>query len=213
MLAAAPALATEGGGSLVLAAPGGALGEQANIAGGLAGDILLASTPSGTLALRAGGSWLLYGSETVRIPVAGTAGRLVRDITTENWMAQVGLGPQVAFPVGGVRAYLHAFVGAAYLSTTSDLRDPDGFVSASSTNYDDTAVSYGGGAGVLAPVGRGGTAVDVGVRYVRTGTVRFLAEGDLGAAGGAGAVHQGQANVFEFRLGLAFGSRSRTPRH
>ena len=137
-LAASPALANDGGGALVLAAPRGALAEQADIAGGLGGH----SCWRQPLPARWACAWTEAGCCTAArrcdIPVARTAGRLVREITTENWVAQAGIGPQIAFPVGGVRPYVHAFVGASYLSTTSELRDPDGFVSASSTNYDDT---------------------------------------------------------------------------
>lgn len=213
-LAVSPALAADGGASLVLGAPRGALGQQADLAGGLAGHALLATTRSGALALRLDGSWLLYGSETVRIPVARTAGRIVREVTTDNWVAELGAGPQLVLPLGAWRPYVNAFVGLSYLSTTSDLRDPDGFVLRSSTNFDDTGLAYGGGGGILIPVGRGGTSLDLGVRYVRTSSMRFLAEGDLVPEGGGvrAAPHRGQANVLEFRLGLAFSDRAREPR-
>jgi hypothetical protein len=207
-LAAAPALAADGGGALVVGAPRGALGQAADVAGGVAGHALFGT---GAVALRLEGSWLLYGSETVRVPVARTAGRIAREITTDNWVAQLGAGPQLVLRAGGWRPYVHAFAGASYLSTTSELRDPDGFVSAASTNFDDTGLSYGGGVGVLIPLRGGGTAIDVGLRYVRTGSVRFLAEGDLVPDGGGvrAMPRHGQADVLEFRVGLAFGARKR----
>src|SRR5205814_1342178 len=166
------------GGSLVVGAPGGALGQEASVAGGLA---LHAIVPAHArvLGLRMEGSWLLYGSETVRIPVARTAGRIERQVTTDNWIPQLGAGPQVTVPIRAARAYVHAFAGLAHLSTDSRLVDPTGFRSAASTNYEDTAFSWGGGGGLLLPLHGGGTALDLGLRYVRTGTVRFLAEGDL----------------------------------
>src|SRR6187549_1073934 len=73
------------------------------------GGHLLQTTRSGKLGLRLDGSVLLYGSETLRLPIAGTAGRLNREITTENWVAQVGLGPQIVLPLRGARPYLHGF--------------------------------------------------------------------------------------------------------
>jgi len=213
--AAAAASAADFGAAVVVGAPRGALGQEADVAGGVAGHALL-STPSGTLALRLDGSWLLYGSETVRLPVARTAGRIVREVTTDNWVGQLGLGPQLSLRIGGLRPYAGAFAGLSYLSTTSHLRDPSGFVSRDSTNYDDTGFAWGGGGGVLVPLGRGATSLDVGLRYVRTGTVRFLGEGDLVDDGtGAGVVarpHRGQANVVEFRLGVVFSGRPRSPR-
>src|SRR6185295_2884503 len=208
-LSASPALALEGGGAFVLGAPHGALGEQADVAAGVGGHRLKA-TRSGKLGLRLDGSVLLYGSETLRIPVAGTAGRLNREITTENWVAQVGLGPQIVLPLRGARPYLHGFAGLSYLSTKSHLTDPAGFASRTSTNYDDTGFAYGGGGGIVIPLRDHGLSLDLGVRYVRTSSVRFLAEGDLGPDDGGGvrpAPHRGQANVVEFRLGLVFSSR------
>jgi hypothetical protein len=200
---AAPVFA-DGGAALVVGAPRGALGRAADVAGGLAGHLLL---PAGgrTLALRLDGSWLLYGSETVRIPLPRTGGRIAREIVTDNWMAQLGVGPQVVLPLGRIRPYLHAFAGVSYLSTTSQLRDPDFFVSRPTTNFDDTALAYGGGGGLLVPLRGRGMSLDLGARYVRTSTVRFLGEGDLGRDGGASATpNRGQANVLEFRLGLTF---------
>jgi hypothetical protein len=207
-LMASPALAAEGGGALVLGTPRGALGEQADLAGGLAGHLLFA-TRSGALGLRLDGSWLLYGSETVRSPVARTAGRLDREITTENWVAQLGIGPQLVLPGRGARPYVHGFAGLSYLSTESRLRDPSGFAARTSTNYDDTGFAYGGGGGVVIPLRDHGLSIDLGVRYVRTSSVRFLAEGDLVPGDGGGlrpAPHRGQANVLEFRLGFVFSS-------
>jgi hypothetical protein len=208
LLIAPSALAGDGGGSLVLGAPRGALGQEASVAGGLAGHAVFPSH-SPVVGLRLEGSWLLYGSETVRLPVARTAGRIQREVTTDNWIAQLGIGPQIVLPFPGVRPYVHGFAGVSYLSTTSQLRDPDGFVSATSTNYDDTTFAYGGGGGLLIPLRGRGVSLDLGVRYVRTGSVRFLAEGDLApAAGGVRAVpHRGHADVLEFRVGLAFGQR------
>jgi hypothetical protein len=213
-LAAAPAFAVEGGSALVFGAPRGALGAQADVAGGLAGHLLFA-TRSGALGLRLDGSWLLYGSETVRIPVARTAGRIDREVTTDNWVAQAGLGPQIVLPLRGLRPYVHGFAGLSYLSTESRLRDPSGFTSATSTNYDDTGFAYGGGGGVVVPLRDHGLSIDLGVRYVRTSSVRFLAEGDL-VADGSGDVrpapHRGQANLLEFRLGLVFSDYAHAPR-
>jgi hypothetical protein len=185
------------------------------VAGGVAGHLLLA-TRSGALGLRLDGSWLLYGSETVRLPVTGTAGRIDREVTTDNWVAQLGVGPQIVLPLRGARPYLHGFAGLSYLSTESRLRDPSGFASRTSTNYDDTGFAYGGGGGVVIPLPDHGVSLDLGVRYVRTSSVRFLAEGDLAPDDGGRvrpAPHRGPANVLEFRLGLVFSDYSRPPRH
>src|SRR5262249_15528469 len=91
--------AADGGGSLVVADPKGALGDQASVAGGVSGHYAL---PLGSpfFSLRLEGSALLYGTETIHLPVVGTAGRINREITTDNWIVQAGAGPQVVFPTG-----------------------------------------------------------------------------------------------------------------
>jgi len=199
--------AADGGGSLVVADPKGALGDQASVAGGVSGHYAL---PLGSpfFSLRLEGSALLYGTETIHLPVVGTAGRINREITTDNWIVQAGAGPQVVFPTGRVRPYIHGFAGVSYMSTDSHLRDPYGFVSAYSTNYDDTGFSWGGGGGLLIPLHGGGKSIDLGVRYVRTESMRFLAEGDLGADGVA-VPHRGHADVLEFHVGFVVGERPR----
>ena len=134
-------------------------------------------------------------------------------MTTENWVASSSASA-AAHVAGARRAAVPACLRRPLLPEHElELRDPDGLVSATSTNYDDTGFAYGGGGGLLLPVGRGrGRPRSRCVRYVRTGSVRFLAEGDLGPDGAVGVPHQGQANVFEFRLGLAFSERTRPPR-
>jgi hypothetical protein len=116
-------------------------------------------------------------------------------------------------PLRGARPYFHGFAGLSYLSTESHLVDPAGFASRVSTNYDDTGFAYGGGGGVVVPLRDHGLSIDLGVRYVRTSSVRFLAEGDLSLDGGTvrPVPHRGQANVVEFRLGVVFSDYSTHP--
>ena len=214
-LIASPALAFEGGGTLVLGAPHGALGEQADVAGGVGGHLLYA-TPSGKLGLRLDGSVLLYGSETLRIPVAGTAGRLNREITTDNWVAQLGLGPQIVLPLRGARPYVHGFAGLSYLSTESYLRrslrlrvarprrtttTPASPTAAGAESWSRCATTASRSTWACATCGPRPCASWPRATCPRT------------AAAVRPVPHRGQANVVEFRLGLVFSDYSHSTRH
>jgi hypothetical protein len=210
------------GAAATLGAPTGEFRDHVDVAGGFSGYALYGA-PARALALRLDANVLLYGTETSRTVVAGTGGRVLADrVTTDNWMASATVGPQLAATSGRVRPYANAFAGVSYFATTSEVprlrrtgavfapaerfmnrRHFDSFLT--TTHFDDTALSYGGGAGLLVRLGRGGTALDVGVRYVANGRVRFLAEGDLeDAPGGATfSTRRSRADRVEVRLGIS----------
>jgi opacity protein-like surface antigen len=206
------------GGAAALATPAGEFAEHVDVGGGLTGFALY-GRPDGLFALRADAGWLLYGTETLRRPVRGTAGRVVEDVaSTDNWIAHVTAGPQLMARSGRVRPYANAFGGLAYFATTSELLRPrlDRLVVTSppgtpliaarldpfrtTTHFDDATATYGGGAGVLIALGSGGTALDLGVRYMANGRVRFLVEGD--AVDGSLEARRARARLFEFRIGV-----------
>jgi hypothetical protein len=205
------------GGALAVAAPTGEFADHVDVAGGLSGFALY-GRPRSPLALRADAGWLLYGTRTLRRPVRGTDGRVLEDVaTTDNWIAQLAVGPQLMARSGRVRPYAHAFAGASYFATSSELVRPRRsftVVSAvpgappvvvtqdpfrTTTHFDDFIGSYGAGGGVLVGLGRGGTALDIGVRYVANGRVRFLAEDDPID----GSPRRSEGHLLEFRLGVA----------
>jgi hypothetical protein len=115
---------------------------------------------------------------------------------------------------GRVRPYAHAFGGLSYFATTSELVWPrpslvlavpgvppvvvgqDPF--RTTTHHDDVIASYGAGGGVLVSLGKGGTALDLGARYVGGGTVRYLVEGDPLN----GVARRSQGHLLEFRIGV-----------
>jgi hypothetical protein len=202
------------GGGGALAAPVGEFAEQIDIAGGLSGFVLY-GRPQSAFALRADASWLLYGTRTVERPIFGTQGEVLEDVsTTDNWIAQLSVGPQVMARSGRVRPYAHAFGGLSYFATTSELVWPrpslvlavpgvppvvvgqDPF--RTTTHHDDVIASYGAGGGVLVSLGKGGTALDLGARYVGGGTVRYLVEGDPLN----GVARRSQGHLLEFRIGV-----------
>jgi hypothetical protein len=204
------------GGAAAVAAPTGELAQHVDVAGGLSGFALYGRRSS-PFALRADAGWLLYGTHTLRRPVPGTGGRVLEDVaTTDNWIAQAAIGPQLMARAGRVRPYVNAFGGAACFATSSELVRPrrsgtivvpapgapavvlTGDPFRTTTHLHDTIGSYGGGAGVLIALGRGGHALDLGVRYVANGRVRFLAEDDPLDA----TPRRSQGRLIEFRVGV-----------
>ena len=201
------------GGAGALAVPTGEFADQIDVAGGLSGFALY-GRPQSAFALRADASWLLYGTRTLQRPILGTNGQVLEDVaTTDNWIAQLAVGPQLMAHSGRLRPYANAFAGVSYYATTSQLvfpRPVPAFVVPgvpivptqdpfrTTTHYDDVIASYGGGAGVLVGLGQGGTALDLGLRYVGGGTVRYLVEGDPTG----GIPHRSQGHMVEFRIGV-----------
>jgi hypothetical protein len=207
------------GGGAALAAPTGAFADHVDVGGGLSGFALYGRR-EGVVALRADAGWLLYGTRTLRRPVGGTDGRVLEDVaSTDNWIAHLTVGPQLMARSGRVRPYANAFGGVSYFATTSELLRPrlDRLVVTSppgtplvaarfdpfrtTTHFDDATVAYGAGAGVLIALGSGATALDLGVRYLANGNVRFLVEGD--AVDGSLEARHARARLIEFRLGLS----------
>ena len=194
------------GGGAIVARPTGEFRDHVDVGGGLSGHAILAS-PGGALALRGDASFLLYGTETLRAPLSDTEGRVLVDVArTDNWIGQLAVGPQLTLPSGRLRPYLNAFAGVAYFSTTSEPIAPPPFqrlpLFIETTHLDDTTFSYGGGGGILIPIGKGRSAIDLGVRYTRNGRVSFLAEGDLVGDGSVLTPRRSRGDMIEFRLGV-----------
>jgi hypothetical protein len=137
----------------------------------------------GILGLRLDGGFLVYGSETFRVPLSNTIGGRIRvDVNTTNNIAYVGVGPQIGLPTGRIRPYVNGYAGVAYLFTESSVRGSgSGESFARTNNYDDATFSYGGGAGLYIPVRHGASpiSVDLGVKYLNNGRAKYLREGDI----------------------------------
>ena len=138
---------------------------------------------AGILGIRLDGGFLVYGSETMRVPLSSTiGGRVLVDVNTTNNIAFAGIGPQIGVPTGRLRPYVNGFAGVSYLFTTSSVEgsyDDEPF--ATTKNFDDATFSWGGGAGLYVPL-RGGNSpisLDLGVRYHNNGQARYLREGDI----------------------------------
>ena len=166
-----------GGGGLLIGIPIGDFADATDEGFGVVGHAVFApgGGPFG-IRLQVGG--LVYGSREVGLPVPGTGGLVVEDMTTDNWLLNAGIGPQVMARSGSVRPYAFALAGVGYFWTETNLGDDYGYPSYGSTNYEDTTFAWAAGAGLLFPLSRS-VSLDVCVQYVGNGSVRYLAEGDL----------------------------------
>jgi opacity protein-like surface antigen len=196
-------------------APTGYFGEVVGSGWGLGGSAVwqLGRSPLG---LRVEGSFMDYASESRDVPIAGTGGRIMGELSTSNWIGRFAIGPQLTFGHGTLRPYLVATIGGSHFATTTTLSSDDHWdcdyegdcddVIARDTNYSDTTFAWSAGGGFLLRAGRAGF-VDVGVRYVGNGTVSWLAEGDL-VDDGEGAARplprRSDANVVEVTVGFVF---------
>lgn len=140
---------------------------------------------AGVLGIRFDGSFMNYGRETVR-DVCSLPGncRVTVDVTTTNNMAFAAVGPQLQVPSGPFRPYVSPQVGWTFIWTTSTIEDSDDRDRSplDTENLTDNTFSYGGVAGILLPITRSArnpVSLDMGVRYMRNGRVRYLREGDI----------------------------------
>jgi hypothetical protein len=198
-----------GGGGLLIGIPLGDFADATDEGFGIAGHVVF--TPGGGpfgIRLQTGG--VIYGSREIRAPVPGTGGLVTVDLTTDNWLLNAGIGPQVMLRSGTVRPYAYALAGIGYFATETSFGHGNDYYYGdnSTTNYDDTTFAWSVGAGLLFPVSAS-LAIDVGVQYVGNGTVRYLAEGDLlPSPGGTPPViipRQTEANLITITVGVSFG--------
>jgi opacity protein-like surface antigen len=197
-----------GGGGLLIGIPLGEFADATDEGFGVVGHVVF--TPGGGpfgLRLQAGG--LVYGSRKIATPVPGTGGLITESLSTDNWLLNAGIGPQLTVRSGPVRPYVYALAGIGYFATETSFGDSYGYYGDhSTTNYDDTTFAWSAGAGLLIPVSRS-LAIDVGVQYVGNGTVRYLAEGDLLPSPGADPPvirpRQTEANLLTITVGVSFG--------
>ncbi|HEX9973109.1 MAG TPA: hypothetical protein VGD14_13645 [bacterium] len=134
--------------------------------------------------------FLIYGRETRREPLSTTIPDIVVDVETTNNILTGHLLLRVQPPMqsGIFQPYLEGLFGFHYLWTETKIQDWDDDDEIGSKNYDDAAMSYGGGGGVMIRVYQGkkensdGTYsvnIDLGARYLFGGEAGYLKEGDI----------------------------------
>lgn len=137
------------------------------------------------------GFWI-YGSETHEVPFQNEP--VFVDVTTTNSIVAGNLLLRVQPQSGMFQPFIDGVFGFNYLNTTTDISNQDSWHHdddeiASTTNYEDAALSYGFGGGLMIrvydAVARGhegnlqAVFVDLGVRYIKGGEAEYLREGDI----------------------------------
>ena len=201
-----------GGAGAIYGAPQGEFSNYVDNAWGLGGFLAWTPQSAPAFALRLDGGFMNYGHETYRVPLSGTiGGRITVDVTTDNNIAYLGIGPQLMLPYGPIRPYANAAVGLSYFATTSHVKgDDSGENFASDTNFDDTVFQWSAGGGIMIPVSRGRTpiSIDLGTRYHGNGEVMYVTEGGIeDNPDGSITIHaiESEARVLSVHLGIAVG--------
>jgi hypothetical protein len=208
------AVRAEVGASGVLALPIGEFSDYVRAGGGLAASAVWYFDGNATAGLRLDGSWIIYGSRTVRRPLSPTIPFVDVDVMTSNWIASLGIGPQLMLRQGRVRPYLRGSIGFSYFATTTSVEgshDSEPF--ASSSNFHDVTFALAGAGGLhvfLADAEAHPISLDLGFGVVRHGLTAYLREGGL-REGPGGSVEletiRSRTDLSTIHLGVTVGVR------
>ncbi len=194
-----------GGASFAFADPQGDFDAAAGTGIGLEAFAVIA--PKGKpFGLRVDGSYLTYGSESFVTPFPGTGGRVGVEVSTDNWIAHMGAGPEFAVRTGPVRPFVFGTAGFSYFATTSNLSDDFGSY-AYTTNYDDWTFRWSVGGGLNIPISKS-VALSVGAAWVANDDVTYLVEGDVLDDGNGGIAFNPRhtdANLIQYTIGVSGG--------
>jgi hypothetical protein len=194
-----------------LAAPLGEFHDNVGLGGGGGLGGLLYLGDQRYAALRAEGSFIIYGSETLRRPLSPTVPFVDVDVETTNSILAAGVGPQIFLANGPIRPYIYGTVGLSYFVTQTSVKgDHDDEPIASTTNFDDLNLSLSGGGGLSVRVHEGDVSVnlDLSAVYNHNGLAEYLAEGGLRELRGGRWVADpiaSNANLVTYRVGITIG--------
>ncbi|MXX34508.1 MAG: hypothetical protein F4107_11250 [Gemmatimonadetes bacterium] len=194
-----------------LAAPLGEFHDNVGLGGGGGLGGLLYLGDQRYAALRAEGSFIIYGAETIRRPLSPTVPFVDVDVETTNSILAAGVGPQIFLSSGPVRPYIYGTVGLSYFVTQTSVKgDHDDEPIASTTNFDDLNLSLSGGGGLAVLVHQGDVSVhlDLSAVYNHNGLAEYLTEGGLRELRGGGWTADpiaSNANLVTYRVGITIG--------
>lgn len=178
--------------------------------GGLNLSFLAGLPPEGIFGLRVEGSVLWYGHEHYDVWVGPRVPDASFRVNTDNFIATLGVGPQLTLGHGPIRPYGFGLAGMSYFATTSSVEDGWGDEWDSETNFDDAAFSLSAGGGFLVQIGGRSHPLflDVGAHWTHNGQTTYLREGSIiEYPNGSMAIVpiRSEANHWTFRLGVAAG--------
>ena len=157
------------------------------------------------------GSFLVYGFERRREPFSPSIPDVTVRVETSNAIAMGHMVLRLQPPRGAFQPYVDGLFGAKYFFTETTIRDDGRFDDeeiASTTNFDDAALSYGIGAGVDVQIfGKRGTAVmlNAGARYLFGREAEYLQEGSIERRSGRlfFATDRSETDILIMQLGIA----------
>lgn len=208
-----------GGITLNLGLPQGEFNDQVSSVGfgaNLYGALGFGQSP---LTVGAEVGFMIYGHERRNEPFSTTIPDVTVDVVTDNNILLSHLFMRLQPPTGAVRPYVDGLVGLKYFFTRTRIENEDfgdDESIASSTNFDDTAFSYGVGAGFDIPVWSGfmgeerttyGTVmVNLGFRYLWGSEADYLQEGSVRRSNGRVSydVTRSDTNLLVPQLGVTF---------
>jgi hypothetical protein len=207
------------GGGIIVGQPLGEFRDYVSVGFGLDAFGRIALDREGWVSLRVDGAFLTYGRETNRVCFSSTVGCVIQlDVTTSNNIFALGIGPEIAIPLGGGGGGLYGGVGAgfSYFSTDSEVRGTQSVDPALATtrNFSDAGFAWTAAGGLRVPITRGETPVslDLGVRKLGSGLREYLTEGDISEGPGGSLelkVRRSEADLLLWRIGVSVGLRPR----
>lgn len=195
----------------VLAFPTGDFGDFVDVGGGANLSLLFNADPDGHFGIRLDGTFLGYGHERITRPLSNTIQRILVDVHTNNWIAMLGVGPQLTLGTGPVKPYVYGTIGFSYFATVSHVSGSSDFDDfASTTNFDDVTFTATGSAGLQIQLSRGHRPVslDLSAQTARSGLTEYLRPGSIQERPD-GSVFivpiRSETNLVAFKLGVSIG--------
>lgn len=220
LLFAAPAQAqinAEGALTFTVGVPQGDFGDHLDANGYGVNLNAAIGFPGSPILLGIDGGYLIYGHERRNEPFSTTIPDVTVDVVTDNGVASghVFLRFKPNLPV--IQPYADGLFGFKYFLTETRIESEafDQNEITRSTNFDDTALSYGFGGGVkinvFTPTGKngpGGVHLDLGARYLIGKEASYLQKGSIRRENGRVTFDVTHSEttmlLFHFGLGLTF---------
>lgn len=207
----------EGSLKLTVGVPQGEFADQLD-ATGFGGNIAGAiGFPGSPLLVGADFGFMIYGHERRNEPFSTTIPDVTVDVVTDNSLALGHIFLRLKPNLPGIQPYADALFGFKYFFTETRIESEqfDQNEITRSTNFDDTALSYGFGGGIkinlYTPTGNngpGGVHLDLGAKYLMGSEASYLQEGSIRRQNGQVTFDVDQSKtdmlLFQFGVGLTF---------